>query len=130
MRVFYDVDNTCLRAKYPTSLANGITIQAIATFGAIVRIQIGMLCLVISRLYPQIIHTARHLEATRLGKSPPDLETAVYYPLYEQILEQLQLELNANNGLKEYIEDMSAEGSLWILLVGPEEAIRPLPTPL
>lgn len=54
----------------------------------------------------------------------------VYYPLYEQILEQLQLELNANNGLKEYIEDMSAEGSLWILLVGPEEAIGPLPTPL
>lgn len=64
--------------------------------------------------------------ASRLGKSPPDLNTNTYYPVCQKFLGQLQLELDAKNGLQKVLDDMSLEGSGWLPLVGPADAITPI----
>lgn len=69
----------------------------------------------------------QHIEADKLGNTLPPFNSKVFYPIYVEFLAQLQQELDANNGFQQYLDEMSLEASRWLPLVGPRNAIYPIP---
>lgn len=113
----------CLAARFPYAFSGSISIQTIAAFGTAVN-QSFVYLFYLSHVWLQIVHCLYRLEGKVRGEKTKPFKPENFNVLYKQFLDELDSELNADNGFGEYLVGIFEEGTGKNQLTRPSFVIR------